>query len=70
MTTYAAVGDDGTLPVVWGLGVTAEAALEDARAELTAAECASELAVHEITEAQALAILAGDVSWPVTRTST
>lgn len=30
---YAAIGDDGTRPVVWGLGETAEGALDDARAQ-------------------------------------
>jgi hypothetical protein len=62
---YAAVGDDGTRPVVWGLGPTRDDAETEARSELEASGCSSPLTVHEITPAQVKCVLAGDVSWPL-----
>jgi hypothetical protein len=65
MTTnkiFAAVGDDGTRPVVWGLGDSWEAALQDCESQELAQSCS----VREITAAQAAIVRSGDVSWPIT----
>jgi len=66
---FAAVGADGTRPVVWGLGTTEEEARMCAERWLSEAnrEIDDEpLTYHAITTEQAEAIEAGDVSWPVT----
>lgn len=68
MASYAVVGTDGTREVVWGIGATEEEARQDAERYLDDAQPPvdpSELTVHEITEAQAEVVRAGDVSWPV-----
>jgi hypothetical protein len=63
---YAAVGDDGWRPVVWGLGPTEQDALSEAESELIGAECrCTKLTVHPITAKQVERVLAGDISWPV-----
>lgn len=65
---FAAVGDDGTRPVVWGLGATEGEARENARRWLAEGESEHEiddLECHTITAAQRAVIEAGDVSWPV-----
>lgn len=58
---FAAIGDDGRRPVVWGVGDTDEEALADARSELRQAGATSELRVVEITAERRAAIEAGDV---------
>lgn len=62
---FAAVGNDGTRPVVWGLGRTEDEALEEAHNGLVHTNSTSELEVHEITSEQYATINEGDVSWPV-----
>lgn len=72
---FAAVGTDGVRPVVWGIGADEDSARTEALSELRAYHAgagggdaevdAEDLTVHPITDAQALVILAGDVSWPV-----
>ena len=62
---WAAVGDDGTRPVVWGLGGTSAAALRDARTQLRQADAGSELSTSKIAKAQDAHVRAGDVSWPI-----
>jgi hypothetical protein len=59
---FAAVGTDGTRAVVWGIGATADEALEDAAAQ---DDYAGPLETHEITAVQALIVQEGDVSWPI-----
>lgn len=60
---FAAIGDDGTRPVVWGLGSTEEAATADARSELREAGVRSELThVVQVTARQAASIRQGVVS--------
>lgn len=58
----AAVGNDGFREVVWGIGETDDEARSDA-ARWMWEPCPIE--THEITDAQAHTITAGDVSWPV-----
>ena len=67
MNMFAAVGNDGTRPVVWGLGSTEEEALADARRELgeLEGEADHELDCHAISEEQAATVRAGHVGWPV-----
>lgn len=65
MEKFAAVGTNGLVLVVWGLGATEAEALADA-AHWTCdggAYPGPDLTVHPVTEAQAAAIEAGDVSW-------
>lgn len=59
---FAAVGNDGMRPVVWGTGTTEEAALADARLWLDGED--QDLEVHPIDEYEMVEVLAGDVSWP------
>lgn len=63
----AAVGTDGTRPVVWGVGRNEAEALADAGAQdgLDGVDL-STLDLQPITEAQAAKVRTGDVSWPVT----
>lgn len=62
---FAAVGDDGTGALVWGLGGTEAEALEDALDQegLSAEELAG-LVVYQISEAQCEEIELGAVEWP------
>lgn len=64
MSAFAAVGDDGLRPVVWGVGATPEAARLDAREWLGDHGDLDALTVHSITEEQAQRVRSGDVSWP------
>lgn len=57
---FAAIGDDGVRPVVWGLGDTPEAALLDAR-EQDGIDAGADLHVMPITRDQQAAIRCGDV---------
>jgi hypothetical protein len=61
VTRYAAIGDDGMRPVVWGVGSSPEEALADARVWLDARNARDELTVIEMTDEQSDAILAGVV---------
>lgn len=66
VSAYAAVGTDGLRDVVWGLGDTPEAALEDAArwlAEERPVRTAEALDLHEVSEERAAAVRAGDVVW-------
>lgn len=58
---YAAIGDDGMRPVVWGLGRTESAAMRDARSQLHEAGCESEIHAAQIDRARVARIRAGDV---------
>jgi hypothetical protein len=60
----AAVGTDGTRPVVWGLGSTSYEAAADA-ARWGEPDGNEELTYHEITPQQAAVVQSGDVSWPI-----
>ena len=62
-----AVGTDGFRPVVWGLGVDEDDALNDACHWLGSgsARTLASLTTHTITEAQADVVRSGDVSWPI-----
>lgn len=63
----AAVATNGKDLVIWGLGETQEEALDDARRWLAEAPCATPetaLVIHVVTDAEAAAVAAGDVSWP------
>lgn len=65
---FAAVGNDGLRPVVWGIGATEDEARSDAARWLADSDYefeAASLPVHPITLAQASAVAAGDVSWPI-----
>jgi len=64
-TMFAAVGNDGTREVVWGIGETAEAALEDAASQADGSFNIGTLETHAITAAQAAVVASGDVSWPI-----
>lgn len=60
---YAAIGDDGSRPVVWGLGATEEKATADARNELRESGVRSDLThVVAVTPKQATQIRQGVVS--------
>jgi hypothetical protein len=59
-TQFAAIGTDGTRPVVWGLGATEDEAEEDARAQDDAGDV--KLITVEVTAEQAARIEAGEVS--------
>lgn len=60
---FAVIGSDGTRPVVWGLGRSAEEARSDARAQPDASGCDPEVAeVVEVTAEQAARIQAGTVA--------
>jgi hypothetical protein len=61
---YATIGTDGMRPVVWGLGLSPEAAEEDAREQLQALgeACAEELVTVPVTEEQARRVEEGEVS--------
>jgi hypothetical protein len=63
MNMFAAVGDDGTRPVVWGLGATEAEALADAHEQEF--EVNEDLACYPISEEQAAVVRSGDVSWPI-----
>lgn len=60
---FAAVGDDGMRPVVWGVGSSAAAALRDAKRW----DAPAGLDVHPINAAQRARIKAGEVGWPVSK---
>ena len=66
---YATVGTDGTRPVVWGLGVSPEAAEADAREQLHAQledpDCEEGLVTVPVTEEQARRVEDGEVSTEV-----
>ena len=57
---FAAIGTDGTRPVVWGLGNTEDEALAEAHEGLLQTDSDSRLRTVEITEATYCAINAGD----------
>lgn len=62
---YAVVGTDGTQPVVWGMGVSPEAAMEDARVQLAEIGFTTEsedLVTVSVTAEQATLIEGGEVS--------
>lgn len=61
---YAAIGDDGLNPVVWGVGETDEAALADAREWLEREAVSSELILRQVTPEEAAAVVAGDCLGP------
>lgn len=61
----AAVGTDGTRPVVWGLGRSRKAALRDAAAQSDGTWTVGDLECHEITARQAAKVRRGSVAWPV-----
>ena len=60
---YAAIGTDGIRDVVWGLGETAEAAIEEAREGLRQDGTSDtvELSTREISAGDVAAVEAGDV---------
>ena len=64
-TMFVAVGSDGWRLVVWGLGSTPDAALSEAEAEVAPHGDVEAFTVHEVTEAQATAVRAGAVAWPI-----
>lgn len=59
---YAAIGDDGTRPVVWGVGATPFQAQRDASLWLEDAEKEMSLSVVRISAERFEKIVAGDVS--------
>lgn len=61
---YAAIGDDGTRPVVWGLGASHAEALADAALQNDGDDVGA-LNVVVITAEQAERIRAGEVSTDV-----
>ncbi len=63
-TMYAVIGDDGTQPVVWGLGASEAEALADAAMQNDGEDIGSKT-VRPITEAQAERIRIGEVSCAV-----
>ena len=60
MSRVAVIGDDGTRPVVWGLGEDAESALADAQ-QWTDPGALANVAYVDVTPEQADRILAGAV---------
>jgi len=64
---FAAVGGDGNRSVVWGMGTTETAAVQEARAQDGFDGHA--LTTYQITEEQAAVVEAGDVSWPIVAAS-
>jgi hypothetical protein len=64
MSKFAAIGSDGTRPVVWGLGATENEAIADARGELAKCEPHErdeDLRVVPVSDDRAARIDAGDV---------
>jgi hypothetical protein len=61
MARFAAIGDDGRRPVVWGVGDTVEQADEDAYDNLERSECTSEIQIIEVSEERYARIVGGDV---------
>ena len=59
---FVAVGNDGMRPVIWGLGVTEEDAIEDAL-EQEGCPPRSFLHVHPCTPEIQERVQSGDVSW-------
>jgi hypothetical protein len=59
--SFAAVGDDGRRPVVWGVGDTANAALVDAHSTFRETGVASELRIVEISAERRAKIEGGEV---------
>lgn len=70
LATFAAVGNDGTRPVVWGLGTSAEMAFADAleQYEFDAKDAKFLRLVTVGPEVQAR-VQEGDVSWRATGTA-
>lgn len=58
---YAAVGTDGTRPVIWGIGRHEEEALSDAASHGGVED--ESLYVHSISIARSRKVLSGDVAW-------
>ena len=67
---FVAIGSDGIRDVVWGLGDTREAALDDAQRWIEASDAELDpdtIEVEEIAAEGADRIEAGDISWPIVR---
>lgn len=63
---FAAVGNDGSRRVVWGMGSTEDKAMDDARTQdAVSPNDLCEMQVRPITASQRDVVEAGDVSWPV-----
>lgn len=62
---YAAVGSDGTRPVVWGLGESPAEAFADAERQELSDNDQAALVAHRVTQEEAAVVMAGDVSWPI-----
>lgn len=62
MAKFAAVGDDGTRPVVWGLGDTEAQARRDAEDQAYEFDCSTGiLTLHEISDELARRIETGEI---------